>query len=76
VFTDPAHTEAVCREAFAHGLVIETAGPRGEVVKVLPPLVIERAQLDRGLDILERAVATVAATVEPTAGDASQELYA
>ena len=76
VFTDPAHTDAVCRECFAHGLVIETAGPRGEVAKVLPPLVIERAQLDRGLDILEAAVATVAATAAVADDAADQELYA
>lgn len=49
--------EKICREAFARGLVMETSGPESEVFKVMPPLVIEEADLKRGLDILEGAVA-------------------
>lgn len=48
---------AVVRRCFEAGLVIETAGPRDEVVKVLAPLTIANADLDAGLDILDRAVA-------------------
>lgn len=44
--------------AFERGLVIETAGPRGEVLKCLPPLVMSEAELDAGLDILASAVAS------------------
>jgi len=76
VFADPEHTEAVCREAFGNGLIIETAGPRGEVAKVLPPLVIDRARLDQGLDILEEAVATIAQKVGTPITADDQELYA
>ncbi len=43
--------------AFEKGLVIETAGPHGEVLKCLPPLIISDAELDAGLDILADAVA-------------------
>lgn len=48
------------REAFEHGLVIETSGPDGDVVKVLPPLTIDDTALLDGLDILADALATAA----------------
>ncbi|MBS1180404.1 MAG: Diaminobutyrate-2-oxoglutarate transaminase [Proteobacteria bacterium] len=47
----------VSSAAFERGLVIETAGPRGEVLKCLPPLVISDSDLDAGLDILAAAMA-------------------
>jgi diaminobutyrate-2-oxoglutarate transaminase len=58
-FEDPDVADHITRTAFENGLVIETAGPQGEVVKLLPALVIEREQLVKGLDILEDAVNTV-----------------
>lgn len=51
--------EKICGEAFSRGLIMETSGPKSEVFKVMPPLVIEEADLKRGLDILEDAVAEV-----------------
>lgn len=54
-----AHKEraaAVCRKAFEHGLLVETSGPEGEVVKLLPPLTVTGDELDEGLDILARSV--------------------
>lgn len=48
--------EAVQR-AFANGLIIETGGPGGEVLKCLAALTISDDDLAKGLDILERAVA-------------------
>lgn len=42
--------------AFRQGLIIETAGPYDEVLKILAPLTIPLALLDQGLDILENAV--------------------
>ena len=39
----------VARAAFARGLIIETAGTRSEVVKLLPPLTIEEADLRDGI---------------------------
>jgi diaminobutyrate-2-oxoglutarate transaminase len=41
------------RVAFQRGLMIEPVGPRDEVLKILPPLIIEEAELTQGLDILE-----------------------
>ncbi|MGW6781703.1 diaminobutyrate--2-oxoglutarate transaminase [Streptomyces sp. NPDC054987] len=55
-FTDKQRAEAVCRKAFEHGLLVETSGPEGEVVKLLPPLTITADELDEGLDILARSV--------------------
>ncbi|MFD6971454.1 diaminobutyrate--2-oxoglutarate transaminase [Streptomyces sp. NPDC059979] len=46
----------VCRRAFEHGLLVETSGPEGEVVKLLPPLTVSGEELDEGLDILARSV--------------------
>jgi diaminobutyrate-2-oxoglutarate transaminase len=46
----------VARAAFQRGLLIEPVGPKDEVLKILPPLVIEEAELRQGLDILEDAL--------------------
>jgi len=43
-------------ECFEQGLVIETCGPAGQVIKCLCPLLITDDELNRGLDILEAAV--------------------
>jgi diaminobutyrate-2-oxoglutarate transaminase len=45
--------------AFERGLLVETAGPDGEVIKLLPPLTISDADLDQGLALLAEAVQTV-----------------
>ena len=42
--------------AFRNGLVIETAGSRGEVLKVMAPLTTPDALLHEGLEILSHAV--------------------
>lgn len=46
----------ICAASFERGLIIETSGSFGEVVKVLAPLTIPMQQLDRGLDIVEEAI--------------------
>ena len=53
--------------AFDDGLMIETCGPGDRVLKLLPPLTITEADLARGLDILETAVAAVATGVRDAA---------
>ena len=60
-FRRPELAAQVSRAAFQRGLVIETAGPKDEVLKLLPPLVIDDAGLRQGLDILESALAEVLA---------------
>ncbi len=42
----------ICARAFAKGLIIETAGPRDEIVKILAPLTTPDAELRKGLNIL------------------------
>ncbi|MDI5892015.1 diaminobutyrate--2-oxoglutarate transaminase [Halomonas rhizosphaerae] len=45
--------DKITHKAFENGLVIETSGQDGEVVKCLCPLTITDEELDKGLDILE-----------------------
>ena len=49
----PPLAEAVSAAAFQRGLIIETSGTDGHVLKLLPPLTIEDDLLERGLDIIE-----------------------
>ena len=56
---------AVSRAAFERGLIIETAGPQDEVLKILPPLTITDEALQQGLDII---AASVEATQSAVAG--------
>jgi len=49
----------ICEKAFEKGLIIETAGPSGEVVKFLGSLTIDNEGLNKGLDILEEAIEDV-----------------
>ncbi|GAA1227101.1 diaminobutyrate--2-oxoglutarate transaminase [Kitasatospora nipponensis] len=51
-----ARAERVQRSCFEHGLIVELAGRHDEVVKVMPPLVIDRVRLERGLAVLREAV--------------------
>ena len=57
----------ICAACFENGLIIETSGSRDEVVKVLAPLNIAEGTFARGLDILENAVETVAASKKAAA---------
>lgn len=59
VFDDPDKAARTTALAFERGLIIETSGARGEVVKLLPSLTIDRRLLEEGIDILETCVATV-----------------
>ena len=49
----------VSSAAFERGLLVETAGPKDEVVKLLPPLTATDTEIDQGLAILADAVQTV-----------------
>jgi diaminobutyrate-2-oxoglutarate transaminase len=46
----------VSAAAFARGLLIETARPEDEVVKLPPPLTIAESELEQGLELLAEAV--------------------
>lgn len=49
----------ICAEAFKRGLIVETSGPNDEVVKFLPPLIIDEKGLKEGLNILEDSIVHV-----------------
>lgn len=51
--------DAVAKACFERGLVIETCGNRGQIVKCFCPLTIDKDELIRGLDIMAEAVAEV-----------------
>jgi diaminobutyrate-2-oxoglutarate transaminase len=56
---EPALARQVCNTAFRLGLLVETAGSRDEVVKLLPPLTTSASELERGLELLGNAVRDV-----------------
>src|SRR6476619_3976119 len=51
---------AIAKACHAEGVVVLTAGTYGNVLRFLPPLVIPQHLLDEGLDVLERAIDTLA----------------
>ncbi|ASK63829.1 diaminobutyrate--2-oxoglutarate transaminase [Virgibacillus phasianinus] len=54
--TKPGLAGEICAEAFKRGLIVETSGPNDEVIKFLPPLIIEMEGLEEGLAILEESI--------------------
>ena len=48
-------SSAISRAAFDRGLIVETSGPASNVVKLLPPLVVDHTELTAGLDVLAEA---------------------
>lgn len=53
---DETLSEKVTERAFEKGLIIECAGRKNSVVKIMPPLVIEKAVLLDGLTKLKNAI--------------------
>jgi diaminobutyrate-2-oxoglutarate transaminase len=51
-----ARAEQVQRRCFDNGLLVGLCGPEDQVVTVLPPLTIDPARHERGLEILQRAL--------------------
>ncbi len=60
-FDRPELAGAVQKEALSRGLLLETSGPEGEVVKLMPPLVIDEDDLARGLTITSESIEAVTA---------------
>ena len=58
-FMDAAFAGEVSEEAFANGLIIETAGANGQVIKFLPSLTIDEETLKEGVEIIDRAIGAV-----------------
>lgn len=59
-FSRPGMAQKVAAAAFDLGMLVETAGPTDQVVKLMPPLTISRGELNLGLSLLARAVARTA----------------
>jgi diaminobutyrate-2-oxoglutarate transaminase len=49
----------VCAAAFERGLLMETSGPDGEVVKLLPALTTTEDEIEQGLSIIAESVDSV-----------------
>lgn len=57
--THPKLASAISAAAFKHDMIIETSGAQDQVLKLLPPLVIEEEQLKRGLEIIATSIEDV-----------------
>lgn len=55
-FSDPRLATEASKEAFARAVIVETSGAKDEVLKVLPPLTIEKSLLIEALDRVHLAV--------------------
>jgi len=55
-FFDSSLAKTVAIECFENQLIIECCGNEGQVLKLLPPLTIERADLNKGLTILSKVL--------------------
>lgn len=58
---EPGLAQKVAAAAFDLGLLVETAGPADQVVKLLPPLTASDDELELGLSMLASAVTRAAA---------------
>jgi diaminobutyrate-2-oxoglutarate transaminase len=71
-FADPELASRVSAGAFRRGVIVETAGPRDEVLKLIPPLTISDGQLEAGLARIEAALEEAVAHVPAgAAGEAA-----
>lgn len=50
----------VSQACYHRGLIIETSGAHGQVLKLMPPLNISEGELEQGLAIVERAIEDIA----------------
>lgn len=60
-FTDEGLADRVSRAAFERGLLVETSGASGQVLKIMPPLVTDGDGLRHGIAILADAIGSAAA---------------
>jgi diaminobutyrate-2-oxoglutarate transaminase len=58
-FDDGELASKVSAAAFERGLIVETSGPKDEVVKLLPPLTATETEIDQGLALLADSVQSV-----------------
>lgn len=49
----------ICQAAFERGLVMETSGPEDEVMKLLPPLIIDKEGIEKGINIIDESIQAI-----------------
>lgn len=59
---DPDLTLAIIRDAVAHGVLLIRAGLYSNCIRLLPPVVMDDAQLHEGLDVLEDSIRRITLT--------------
>jgi 4-aminobutyrate aminotransferase/(S)-3-amino-2-methylpropionate transaminase len=52
----PDAAKKVAAHAISQGVITLTAGTYGNVIRLLPPLVIGEAEVDRGIDAIQQAI--------------------
>ncbi|TFE23447.1 diaminobutyrate--2-oxoglutarate transaminase [Cohnella luojiensis] len=57
---EPGIAERISKASFERGLIMETSGTDSEVIKIMPPLTIDRDGLAKGLNILKNSLQAVA----------------
>ena len=62
---EPANKETVqaVQEAYKRGIIVNPGGTFENVIRISPPLVITKQQLDFGLDVLDEAIGAVEKTI-------------
>ena len=55
-------TNGIVRRCLEHGVLVLTAGTYGNVIRLLPPLTIDDALLEDGLDVLDEAIGDLTST--------------
>lgn len=63
---NPEQSLAVARDVFRRGLILERCGAHDNVLKLLPPLVIEDDVLREGLGIIQESISTVLSNAKET----------
>ena len=56
-----AETQAVIQEAMRRGLIVTLSGYYGNRINLVAPLIVEKAEIDQALSILDEAVGVVEA---------------
>jgi diaminobutyrate-2-oxoglutarate transaminase len=68
VFSEGAHADFVTEQAFGQeNLILETCGSKGEVVKLLPPLIISHEELALGLKCIDNVLMKLQKQVDSAA---------
>ena len=58
---DPKTTMRVLEESLKRGLLGYMAGNQGQVLRLIPPLIVTEAQVDEALNILDKSLAVASA---------------